>query len=232
MKSINALLCLAGIASGAAIQPMNFEKLGNGMYTIPLVGGRMDFSRATRDPFNVTSAAPDYQSVIDGAERNTTSTPSALSVRKQPGTCVPQFPTRVTFCRARKIKRIDYLRAYAKYLDWIETGPDEGWVPKHSCKSLVWGFVVVSTCSTGGPNPTCRAELVEAMRELDTYCAELDGGDIKIHHWKKRYSRHNIRDGDDLQRHTTATFELGEDEAEAGDVEEVQDASENEVDQE
>ncbi|KAI1106685.1 hypothetical protein F4804DRAFT_330101 [Jackrogersella minutella] len=188
MKFAAAIIGLAGAANAAAT---SFADLGNGMYTIPLVNNQMDFTHAIRDPYNITHSAADYVASLN-------STGGGVAPRGQPGTCVPQFPTRGTFCRPRKIQRVDYLRAYAKYLDWIETGPDEGWIPKHSCKSLVWGLVVVSACSSGGRNPTCREELVEAMRELDAYCAETAGGDIKIGRWKKRYSRHNIRDGDDL----------------------------------
>ncbi|KAI2633744.1 hypothetical protein GGS26DRAFT_554584 [Hypomontagnella submonticulosa] len=116
-----------------------------------------------------------------------------------PGTCVPQFPKRKTDCRTRRFPRWDYLRAYAKFLDWIETGPDAGWVPKKSCKSLVVGSVVVSACSDGGANPTCVAELVEAMRELDTYCAPDQGGEIWIRRWLKSYLRHHVRDGDNIE---------------------------------
>ncbi|KAI0890686.1 uncharacterized protein GGS22DRAFT_184033 [Annulohypoxylon maeteangense] len=191
MKSINALLCLTGVVSGAAIypavKPINVEGLANGLYDVPLGPNGMDFSRATLDEaWNISASAPDYLSVIANAEayNETGITPY----------CTPQFPTRKTLCRERKIRRDDYLRAYAKYLDWINNGPDNGWVRKHQCKTILWGSVVVSTCSWGGPNPTCVGELVEAMRELDMYCAYDEGGDISIRHWKKVYGRHNVRD--------------------------------------
>ncbi|KAI1213818.1 uncharacterized protein F4807DRAFT_456367 [Annulohypoxylon truncatum] len=211
MKSVNALLCLAGIAHGAIIKPVNFKGLGNGMYTVPLDQyDNMDISRATLDSFNVSAAAPDHLSVIASAEaqhsalmtslhsggaKDTSSGASSQHGGNFTTQCAPQFPTRKTFCRERAIDRTDYLRAFAKYLDWIENGPDAGVVPKHACKALMWGGVVVATCSWGGVNPTCVGELVEAMRELDTYCAYDEGGDIQIKHWKKRYTRHNIMDG-------------------------------------
>lgn len=158
------------------------------MYTIPIVNGALDLENAVRDPeegfmHDIKHGSFDY---------NITESDTA------PGLCVPQFPTRKTRCRARTIRRADYVRAFAQYLNWVESGPDDGWIPRKSCKSLVYGLVVVSACSTGGPNPTCRDEVVEAMRELDVYCNEDAGGDIIIKKWKKIYNRHNIRDGDGL----------------------------------
>ncbi|KAI1461710.1 hypothetical protein F4805DRAFT_413080 [Annulohypoxylon moriforme] len=84
--------------------------------------------------------------------------------------------------------------AYANFLNWIYAGPDDGWVNKNSCKTIVYGSVATASCSWGGRNPTCTGEFTEAMRELDAYCAWDDGGDISIHHWKKSYGRHNILD--------------------------------------
>ncbi|KAI1476691.1 hypothetical protein K445DRAFT_319220 [Daldinia sp. EC12] len=180
MKFSQAILGFAAFL-GTANAAKSYSDLTNGMYTIPVVNGTLDFDNAVRD--------------WDGVAELTA---KPLSERRPPGICQPQFPTRKTLCRTRVIRRSEYLRAYAKFLDWIESGPDEGWIPKSSCKSLLWGSVVVSACSSGGINPTCREELTEAMRELDTYCAPDQGGDITIHHWAKSYGRHNIRDGDDL----------------------------------
>ncbi|KAI8960775.1 hypothetical protein F5Y11DRAFT_349195 [Daldinia sp. FL1419] len=194
MKFTNTILTVAGIAgaANAGNTANSYSDLSNGMYTIPMVNGSLDFSSATRDWDGVA--------LLNGRTgTNTAETVDhELSERRPPGQCVPQFPTRKTLCRSRVIRRNEYLRAYAKFLDWIESGPDEGWIPKESCKSLLWGSVVISACSSGGLNPTCRDELVEAMRELDAYCAQDQGGDIVIHHWAKSYGRHNIRDGDDL----------------------------------
>ncbi|KAI0116935.1 hypothetical protein F4814DRAFT_267351 [Daldinia grandis] len=191
MKFTQVLMSAAG-AVGAASAANSYTDLANGMYTIPMVNDTLDFGNAVLDWDGVSS--------LNGAnnETDTETVARALAERRPPGLCVPQFPTRKTLCRSRVIRRAEYLRAYAKFLDWIESGPDEGWIPKESCKSLIWGNVVVSACSSGGINPTCREELVEAMRELDAYCAETQGGDIVIHHWAKAYGRHNIRDGDGL----------------------------------
>ncbi|KAI1465674.1 uncharacterized protein F4812DRAFT_106113 [Daldinia caldariorum] len=169
---------LMGVTSAAK----SYIDLSNGLYTIPVVNGSLDFESAVRDWDGVT-------------ELNKT---DKLAARRPPGPCEPQFPTRKTLCRSRMIKRAEYLRAYAKFIDWIESGPDGGWIPKGSCKSLLWGNAVVSACSTGGVNPTCRAELEEAMREVDSICSAEQGGDIVIRHWAKSYGRHNVRDGDNL----------------------------------
>ncbi|KAF3055589.1 hypothetical protein GL218_06998 [Daldinia childiae] len=196
MKFTQILFSAAGFigATNAAAYPVNsYMDLTNGMYTIPMVDGGLDFGKAVRDWDGVTAF-----NNTNTSNNNTEIVARALSERRPPGECVPQFPTRKTLCRSRVIRRSEYLRAYAKFLDWIESGPDEGWIPKESCKSLLWGNVVVSACSSGGINPTCREELMEAMRELDAFCAENQGGDIVIHHWAKSYGRHNIRDGDDL----------------------------------
>ncbi|KAI1376292.1 hypothetical protein F4677DRAFT_445550 [Hypoxylon crocopeplum] len=183
MKFATAILAFAGAANAAK----SFIDFSNGMYTIPIVNGTLDLDSATRDAehgsnINTTLAALSSPQLID------------MAAGGMPGLCVPQFPTRKTYCRTRHVPRADYLRALARFLDWIETGPDEGWVPKHSCKALVWGEAVVSACTTRGPNPTCRDELVEAMRELDVFCALDLGGDIKVSRWAKRYARHHVRD--------------------------------------
>ncbi|KAI1390097.1 uncharacterized protein F4822DRAFT_443088 [Hypoxylon trugodes] len=189
MKVLYALLSFAGAVSAAK----SYVELSNGMYTVPYINETLDFENASRDAWDISADLSDA-----AAEATITNSTSTLAERGVPGDCLPQFPTRNTWCRERKIRRADYLRAYAKFLDWIETGPDEGWVPKHSCKSLVWGAVVLSACSTGGPNPTCRGELTEAMREVDAYCSTESGGDIQIKKWQKTYSRHNVRDGDGM----------------------------------
>ncbi|OTB02289.1 hypothetical protein M426DRAFT_13593 [Hypoxylon sp. CI-4A] len=182
MKVTSALLSLAGIAGLASATDV--PNLGNGMYTVPLVNGTLDFANAIKDPWDINNNNESQQQ-----QRKRTTAPLA------PGVCDAQFPTRRTICRARTFPREDYLRAYAKYLDWIETGPDEGWLPSRSCKTLLWGAAGVTACSTGGRNPTCRDELAEAMRELDLYCDLDQGGDIYIKRWLKRYSRHHVRDG-------------------------------------
>ncbi|KAI1802442.1 hypothetical protein F4811DRAFT_396873 [Daldinia bambusicola] len=183
MKFTQSILGLAAFV-GAANAAKSYLDLANGMYTIPMVNGTLDFDNAVQDWDGVTELSGNPNKTLDS--------------RRAPGFCQPQFPTRETLCRTRGIRRAEYLRAYAKFLDWIESGPDEGWIPKESCKSLLWGTVVVNACSAGGVNPTCRGELKEAMRELDTFCSPDEGGDIIIHHWAKSYGRHNIRDGDDL----------------------------------
>ncbi|KAI1409691.1 hypothetical protein F5Y13DRAFT_87025 [Hypoxylon sp. FL1857] len=162
------------------------------VYTIPFINNTMDISHAIRDAYT-----PRIRDSSVSVHPTNPANP-ALSARRQPGICDPQFPTRTTFCRFRRISREEYQRAYIKYVDWVENGPDAGWIPKHSCKTLVSGLVAVSGCSRGGPNPSCRAELDEAMRELDTYCDDDQGGDIYIHRWKKRYTRHHLLDGDGL----------------------------------
>ncbi|XDG07050.1 hypothetical protein ABKA04_006665 [Annulohypoxylon sp. FPYF3050] len=202
MKPINALLCLVGLVNGAAIKPTSLKGLADGMYTIPYVNGAMDFSRATLDSFNLSAVSAEYESLITRASANPTTYLTTLSSHFSSGNytaqCEPQFPTRYTKCRDRTINRIDYMRALAMYLFWIRAGPDNGIVPPHQCKSSLVNEVLVATCSTGGPNPACEGEVLEAMREVDTYCGDIDGGDIQINHWKKRYTRHNVRDGGDI----------------------------------
>ncbi|KAI2615599.1 hypothetical protein GGR54DRAFT_649840 [Hypoxylon sp. NC1633] len=207
------VLGLAGLANAAK----SFSDLRNGMYTIPIVNGTLEIAQAIRDD------APDAPSINVTQAQATSPQLTDLGADGTPGTCVPQFPTRKTECRPRRISRADFLRAYAKFLDWIEEGPDEGWVPRHSCKSLVWGQVVVSACTSGGANPTCRDELVEAMRELDAFCALDQGGDIRIRRWKKQYSRHHIRDGDldILAEGAFADFDDADADADADEVDEV-----------
>ncbi|KAI6093464.1 hypothetical protein F4821DRAFT_252470 [Hypoxylon rubiginosum] len=188
MKFTAALLTLAGLASAADVANSNaksFADLGDGTYTVPIVNGTLHYAGATRHlgDGNATAAAL-----------------AARDADQMPGKCVPQFPTRKTVCRTRDIRRADYLRAYSQFLQWIETGPDDGWVERGSCKSVVAGLAVVSACSKAGKQPTCVDEVAEAMREIDEYCAEEAGGDIKIRRWAKIYSRHNVRDGDGLGR--------------------------------
>ncbi|KAI0848938.1 hypothetical protein F5Y00DRAFT_78467 [Daldinia vernicosa] len=205
MRFTQVLVCAAG-ALGAAAAPASpnapnatassYLDLTDGMYTIPIVDDdTLDFSQAVRDWDGLTA--------LSGAASNNTeeSVAAALAERRPPGQCDPQFPSRKTLCRSRTVARSEYLRAYAKFLDWIDYGPDQGWIPKKSCKSLLWGSVVVNACSAGGINPTCRGEVVEAMRELDAYCALDKGGDISIKAWKKVYGRHHVRDGDAMDGH-------------------------------
>ncbi|KAI2614011.1 uncharacterized protein GGS25DRAFT_527123 [Hypoxylon fragiforme] len=184
MKFSQAIVSLAGIA-GAASAAKSYADLGNGAFTIPIVNGTLDFDAAVRHDLEMSLPAASEEGVA-----------ADLASRGQPGTCDPQFPTRKTICRVRTVSRNDYLRAYAKFIDWINTGPDAGWIPKHSCKAIVFGEAAVTACSQGGKNPTCQAELVEAMRELDSYCSPTAGGDIKIRKWLKRYSRHSVRDAE------------------------------------
>ncbi|KAI1769754.1 hypothetical protein F4818DRAFT_456652 [Hypoxylon cercidicola] len=190
MKLTTTLLSLAGLASateyGIAANPSakSFADLGNGMYTVPIVNGTLDYGGAVRDATDLSASAA-AAAALD-----------ARGAAEMPGACEPQFPTRKTTCRSREIRRADYLRAYAAFVQWIESGPDDGWIEKQSCKSTVYGLAVVSACSGAGRQPTCRDELAEAMREIDAYCAEDDGGDIAIRSWNKQYARHNVRDGD------------------------------------
>ncbi|KAL7628738.1 hypothetical protein AAE478_000253 [Parahypoxylon ruwenzoriense] len=193
MKFATTFVTMASLSKAASIgrpyfNTRAFPKLANGMYTVPITAdGVVDFSHAQLDTgFNVSSdPTSDYE-------------PTGMQPAAQPGECEPQFPTRQTVCRDRTFERPDYVRAVTRFIEWIANGPDDGWIPQQSCKSLVFGLAVVSACSQGGPNPTCRDELVEAMRELDVYCAPDLGGDIVIDPWKKTYGRHNIRDGSNL----------------------------------
>ncbi|KAI0383746.1 hypothetical protein F5Y04DRAFT_287058 [Hypomontagnella monticulosa] len=200
MKFTIAMLGLAGLANIVNAAAVSFKDFKNGMYTIPIVNDTMDLSQAIRkaeDDAWFASGRATRAATATIANRSTNSTAiSPADSDDVPGQCVPQFPSRKTTCRTRRIARRDYLRAYAQFLDWIDNGPDGGWVPKKSCKAIVWGEVVVSACSAGGPNPTCTGEFVEAMRELDTFCAPEQGGDIWITSWAKNYNRHNTRDGD------------------------------------
>ncbi|KAI4861771.1 hypothetical protein F4820DRAFT_451621 [Hypoxylon rubiginosum] len=204
MKFTAALLSLAGLASaaefGIAANPnaKSFADLGNGFYTVPIVNGTLDYASAVRDTTDLVAAA----AALDARD--------LAAPDQMPGKCVPQFPTRKTTCRARDIRRADYLRAYANFLQWIETGPDDGWLEKRCCKSVVFGLAVVSACSKANRQPTCKDEVAEAMCELDEFCAEDDGGDIMIRSWAKQYGRHNVRDGDGLQRFAAAAVEGGD----------------------
>ncbi|KAI0842958.1 hypothetical protein F5Y06DRAFT_304556 [Hypoxylon sp. FL0890] len=185
MKLVPALLGLVGVASAANTStiPKSFADLGNGMYTIPYINETIDFAHAILD--NYTLPLP-----------NSTTNPPILPEREKPGKCVREFPSRTKVCRPRKINRISYLRALALFLDWIETGPEAGWLPGHKCKALVYDQAVVSACSFGGPNPTCATELQEAMRQLDLYCDFSAGADLYIYRWKKGYGRYNSLDGE------------------------------------
>ncbi|KAI1142864.1 hypothetical protein F5Y05DRAFT_420715 [Hypoxylon sp. FL0543] len=232
MRVTSALLGLVGAASAANTTkvPTSFADLSNGskstplqqppyqshstkrrrrffpsttltlippVYTIPLVNNAMDFASAVRDDYLLIPPT------INTTTTNTKITTTTIAPRRLPGRCVPQLPTRTTDCRRRRIDREDYAAALAKFVDWIETGPDAGWLPPKSCKALVHGKVAVAACSSGGPNPTCAPELLEAMRELDLYCPAApasSGGDIRIRRWRKTYGRHNLLDGDNGPR--------------------------------
>ncbi|KAI1765294.1 hypothetical protein GGR53DRAFT_529664 [Hypoxylon sp. FL1150] len=185
MKFAAALLALSGLASAADVAnstAQSFADLGDGVYTVPVVNGTLHYAGATLDDASSTSPSV-----------------SARGPNRPPGKCDPHFPTRKTTCRPRDIIRADYLKAYDKFLDWIANGPEDGWIGHNQCKTILSGTAAVMACSLAGKQPTCAEELTEAMTELDTYCAEDEGGDLKIQRWAKVYSRHNVRDGDGLK---------------------------------
>ncbi|KAI0175985.1 hypothetical protein GGR52DRAFT_538942 [Hypoxylon sp. FL1284] len=175
-------LTVAGTAANPAAQ--SFADLGDGFYTVPIENGTLVYGSAVRDA--------DLESV-SGDEAD-----SQKSEDKMPGDCVPAFPSMTLQCRVRDMPLKDLKMAKEKFLDWIQTGPEDGWVERKSCKSVIVGQAVVSACSTKGRQPTCRDEFNEAMGEIDPLCKKAGGGDLYIKKWRKIYNRHNVRDGDGL----------------------------------